>query len=251
MTIPETLHARAPEAARALSFLLLVAFAGSVEAGSFTVSPTLVQLRPDALTATVQITNTGQRPLIVEVAAFDWRQDAENDFLTEATASLIAVPPVVTIEPTGRQIVRVGLVGPPASEKESGWRLVLTEVPAQTSSQEGVSLALEFNIPVFFTPTESKHEFTWRLETPEGQDAENALRLALWNSGSRHVKVLGLELLEAAEGEPIAQSDRGGYLLPGTRRWWSLEPENPHRGATAWVRARTTAGTFTAEVAMP
>jgi len=70
MSISCTLSARAGS----LACALLLA-AGAARAGSFTVQPTFVQLRPDALTATVDISNFGSQPLIVEVAAYDWSQN--------------------------------------------------------------------------------------------------------------------------------------------------------------------------------
>lgn len=243
MSISFKLGAQAGSLACALLFA-----AGAARAGSFSVRPTFVQLQPDVLTATVDISNTGSQPLIVEVAAYDWSQDEDEDFLMAPTADLVAVPPVVTIDPAARQTLRVGLLRPPPGPGERGWRLVLTEVPEEISSHNGVSIALEFNIPVFYTPAGAEPIFSWTLER---RTEAGGLELGLQNSGSSHLRILGLQLLAKADGESIATVEKGGYLLPGTHRRWPVTPRRPLDGGTVLVRAQTDRGTVEAELKVP
>src|SRR3546814_20680504 len=94
------------------------------------------------------LSNTGKSALHAQVRIFHWTQADGNDKLTPTT-DLVASPPMVSIEPGKRQLVRIirvndGLI---PHKVERTFRLLVDELPGP--GRPGVKFDHSYSIPVF------------------------------------------------------------------------------------------------------
>ena len=168
---------------------LLAVAIGQAEAASLNVAPTRVELGPEARSGAVTLQNDAELPVTVQVQTFAWPRSPLADDL-EPTRDLLAVPPVFSLEPKARQIIRVALRKPLAGGREQAYRLLITEVPEpQGGSGAAVRFALRLSLPVFATPAGARPTPVWSF----GGSAE-APTLRLLNSGTAHLQVRRIEL---------------------------------------------------------
>ena len=134
-----------------LSLVAMMCAGGQVSAGSFTVSPTRIELTDDASTGVVTLRNTASTETIVQVETFAWN-DSPSIADLEPTRDVLAVPTVFRLAPEDRQVVRIKSRKPPGDEERS-YRLVLSEVASSSGSgSTGVQFALRLSLPLFIKP---------------------------------------------------------------------------------------------------
>ncbi|MDF1587093.1 fimbrial biogenesis chaperone [Marinimicrococcus flavescens] len=203
---------------RALLPLILAAALGApaAMAGSLGVSPVRVELAPGQRAASVTLRNDGAEPVMVQVEPRAWVGSAQLEAL-EPTRGLVAVPPMLTVEPGERRVVRVARRAAEPPAREESFRLLLTEVPLAGEGALGVRFALRLSIPVFVQPQAAAAEPAWRLERA-GEDL--VLRLA--NRGNAHLRIERL-LLHDAGGAELVAVPGPAYVLAGREESWRLD----------------------------
>lgn len=231
-----------------LTALLLVAQGASAEAASLSVAPTRVDLVPGATAAMVTLQNDAELPVTVQVQTFGWRRSTASQDL-EATRDLLAVPPVFSLAPKGKQIIRVALRGEVAGgsdAQERAYRLLITEVPElATATGAGVRFALRLSLPVFVTPAGAQALPSWSMR-PGGSGAE----LELANKGTAHLQVRRIELRAATDQEPVQVIEVPAYVLPGQTQAWPLAAATrKHRRLR--LQADTDLGPIEADLVVP
>src|ERR1041384_6462070 len=107
---------------RSLAFLaaLLAALlvpCASVGAAELSIMPVAVHLDKARDRTTVQVTNNGTTPVLLQADAIGWRREGGGD-RDEPSEDLIVNPGVFTLAPGKTQVVRVGLRRNTASEAE-------------------------------------------------------------------------------------------------------------------------------------
>jgi fimbrial chaperone protein len=203
-------------------------------AGNLTVAPTRIDLGGARTSGSVTLENNAREPVLVQVETFAWAGSVATADL-EPTRELVAVPPVFSLAPGAKQIIRVALREPGARPAESAYRLLITEVPRSAGVRGGgVQFALRLSLPVFATPAGAAPRPHWLLRR-HGKGGE----LELVNAGSAHLQLRRLRL-RGADGKEEA-IDRPGYVLAGQRQAWSVKlPVRP--GATFVLEADTNIG---------
>jgi fimbrial chaperone protein len=201
-------------AAFAAPFLFWALGAG---AASLDVNPVRIDIARSARSAELRLTNTASEELSVQIDVRAWSQDGGADELVE-TRELLAVPPLVTIPPGERQIVRIGHLATPSPDLEKSFRVIVTELPPNAGDSNGsaLNMRLRLSIPVFVASgsgTAAPDVVLDGLERGTG-DAVVTLR----NAGKAHVKIDRVELRQRGEwsalpGEALSQIR---YLLPNT-----------------------------------
>ena len=176
-----------------------------------------IDITRSARSAELRLTNTASEELSVQIDVRAWSQDSGADELIE-TQELLAVPPLVTIPPGERQIVRIGHLATPSPDLEKSFRVIVTELSPNSRGPNGsaLSMRLRLSIPVFVAPgsgTAAPNVVLDRLEHGTG-DAAVTLR----NAGTAHVKIDRVEFRQGGEwsvlpGEALSQIR---YLLPNT-----------------------------------
>lgn len=178
-------------------------------AGNFSVAPVRIYMKPRERAAAITVTNHGKEPLLIQAEVWRWVQDAEGKESLEATSEVIVAPPIATLAPGARQVLRMAPVRPPELQRELTYRLIVREVVPERPAAEGISmsLALAMSMPVFITPAHAKPDLVCGVDWPE--------RLSCHNQGLAYTQLRGFRL--ERDGQVLWRSQQGQYLLPGSR----------------------------------
>jgi fimbrial chaperone protein len=194
---------------------LLVA-ASSAAASGLQIAPTGLSLTVGGPAEALWLTNTGDRELRAQVRAFRWSQPEGKDSL-EPTQALVASPPMLSIPPGGKQLVRVIRTGGDAPAGEQAFRLLVDELPVDVEKKEtGVKYVLRYSVPVFVggsgTPS-----LAWSTSLDK-----DGLGLDIRNSGPVHAQLSAMTL-ESPNAAPVTLAPGLlGYVLPGAAMHWTL-----------------------------
>ncbi|WP_457337882.1 fimbrial biogenesis chaperone [Rhizobacter sp. P5_C2] len=205
----------------ALSFALSLALgAAPAAAGVFTISPVRLHMAPRDRAVAVALGNDGDSPLVLQAELFLWRQDAAGADVLTPTDDLVLAPPIVKLDPGGRQVVRLAMVVPRDAARQLTYRLVMREVPEALPGAPGVSVpvALAMSLPVFVTPPAARRDLACTLQRDGAQ-----LLAQCENRGSAYAQVRELRVLRA--GRQLARFDGGAYVLPGASRPIALQSD--------------------------
>lgn len=205
----------------ALFIALLIlgsSFAGAtVHAASLQISPILIEVIPKSNVATYTLRNNSEQELGVQVSAFRWEQESNEDKLQPAD-NLMVVPAIVVIPPGKEQLVRVALHSERPS-RELSYRLHFQELPGQSDTGTvAVQTLLKVDVPLFFSAKNTNNTYTPRLFA--GEDPSQVVA-ELTNTGSRFMRLSQLTLLDS-NGQSISELHGPLYVLPGATRRWVL-----------------------------
>lgn len=233
----------------ALLLLSGIALPGAfATAGMVGVSPLRVHFDGDERSGVVRIQNTGEDTIAMQVETRQWLQTADGTDEYEATTSVLAVPPLFSLEPGETQLVRVGMLTEQPAQAESTYRLFFTEIPPPRDEAGGgqLRMRLRISMPLFVAPvSEPKPE----LELVGATREKGGLRATFHNPGNTHVRIEELTAL-SSNGQELQRREQAIYLLPGTTRnilFDSTDDESISR----LIAVTDTAGTREYEVVSP
>jgi fimbrial chaperone protein len=150
-----------------------------------------------------------------EAQLFNWSQDGDGDQLVPAT-DVVVVPPLFTIPPGGRQLVRIAPRSRPA-DHEVAYRVQFHEVPPPPPPGfVGVRTLLKISVPLVYEMKNGREAVEWRATL----GAKGALQLSAANHGSRFAHFGGIEIRDDAR--LVAHVNGPQYVLAGAARTWSL-----------------------------
>lgn len=176
-------------------------------AGSFSVAPVRIDMKMPRRAAAIEVQNTGDQPAQLQVERYRWLADRDGDDQLEATEDIIATPPIFTLAPGQKQIVRVLLFGELDPGRESSYRLILQETALNDPPPNAVQALLRISMPVFVSPPNVRHDLGWHLR----RDGDR-LWLTVENTGSAHAQITAAR---TPDGHDLKAA---GYLLPGEKR---------------------------------
>lgn len=210
---------------RGLLAAALVAVCSVAGAASLQVAPIGLEFLPSDSAQGLWLTNTGGDRLRAQVRVFQWSQVDGEDVLTP-TQALAASPPMLSLEPSAQQLVRVVRLDTPGpSGGEQAYRLLVDELPQPDSAkQSGVRYVLRYSIPVFVAPAPPPDAATvaetlhWSLV----QDGDG-IALQARNSGAFHAQLSQVSLLPPGGTSIELTAGLLGYVLPGKTRRWPLK----------------------------
>lgn len=199
----------------AFTALALVSGAGAARAQSLAIEPVIVQLQPGQQAETLTILNQSPVESSFQVRVFAWSSVEGEDVLTP-TENVVVSPPLGTIAPDQRQLIRI-VLRQPAREREETYRIWIDQIPAATEPA-GIRIALRLSIPIFAAPaTRIAPDLRWQLAR-EGA----SLVLSVTNHGTRHQTARNLALA-AADGAALKlEGGNSPYILAGATRRWTL-----------------------------
>ncbi|MEM8949745.1 MAG: fimbria/pilus periplasmic chaperone [Pseudomonadota bacterium] len=224
-----------------LRFVLPVLLASTIshpsdQAYAFTLSPMVVKLNSDGGTQTIKIKNPSSEPIDMQAQFFSWQESADLTAL-KPTNDLLVMPPIFKVEPGGEQVVRVALRNPIETEIERSYRIVVSEVPSEVQSEDGLGFNLSVSIPLFVRPKGAAAVAEWAIENEDGQT-----HLVLANEGNSYLKFGQITLAsDNADGEVLLQLD-GGYVLGGDKRSWPMDTKLTNLNAPLSVKAVSNIG---------
>lgn len=201
-------------------FLLFALLGGSMgRAQSLTVLPVNIQLPSKQKATTLTVINQGDADTSIQIRAYAWSQHDGSDQLAESNVILIS-PPLATIAPGARQIVRL-LLRHPAEGREDSYRILLDQIPPP--AEPGViHVVLRMSIPVFAMPSgRPLANLLFHIER-----AANQTYLVASNTGPLHESFHDLKLSTDTGLKLKTSVNALEYVLSGSTRRWSIAPED-------------------------
>ncbi len=195
--------------------LLQGSMSGGAAASTVAVTPTLAEVSAGKPAATFELRNPGEEPVTFEARPFNWLQDGDGDQLVPAT-DVVVVPPLFTIPPGGRQLVRIAPRSRPA-DHEVAYRIKFQEVPpAPPPGFIGVRTLLLLSVPLVYEVKNGRDSLEWRATLTEAGD----LRLSAANRGSRFAHFSDMEVRDGTR--LVAQMHGPQYVLTGAAHTWNI-----------------------------
>jgi fimbrial chaperone protein len=186
--------------------------ASSAHAGSFSVAPVRIDMKMPRRAAAVEVQNTGEAAAQLQVERFRWLADRGGEDQLEATEDIVVTPPIFTLAPGQKQIVRVLLFGDIDPAREASYRLIFQETALNDPPPNTVQALLRISMPVFVSPPNAKSSLAWTVAREADQ-----WWLTAENIGNAHAQITALR---TASGQELKAS---GYLLPGERRRFAVD----------------------------
>ena len=184
----------------------------AVARGQLQAGPTLLEIGPRGGATRLVLRNTGDVPVSAQIRSYAWHQSDGEDRLT-ASDLLVASPPIVELPPGGKQLVRIVLVGPLATDRDQSFRIVVDELPSDDDNGDSwVALRMRYVIPAFVRANDPvPATLSCVIDAMQSH-------LSCRNSGGRPAQ-LGASRLLGGDGQSIELS-KGlfGYVLPGSTR---------------------------------
>lgn len=164
----------------------------------------------------LELANAGDAPDRLQTRIYRWTRNQCRDQL-EPTQGLIASPPILTVPPASKRLVRVLLTDRRSGLAEASYRISLTEIGEVTSEAGRVATRLNISLPIFIRPAGAAAS---RLQWSVARDGP-ALRLAVTNAGNLHDRLTRIQVLDG-QGKVVREEARADYLLAGDSCSWPL-----------------------------
>jgi fimbrial chaperone protein len=184
--------------------------------------PTDPRISANEQATALWLENHGKEAVTLQIRAHDWAQTGGIN-QEAATQTVVSSPPIATIEPGQRQLIRVIRRGP-AAAGERAYRLLIDELPRPAPATEGgvtarLAVQMRYSLPLF-TYGDAADKLAPQLRS--------AIRLVdgkrwieITNSGSRHARLTDLRVGSGAAARKV-QTGLLGYVLPGATMRWAL-----------------------------
>ena len=208
-------------AAHALAAILFVLLTGlAAEAQSLSVLPVNIFLAPGEKATTLTVTNQGKSQTAIQIRAFAWNQQGDDDQLTTSDEVVVS-PPLASIAPGAGQVVRLILRKTPQG-REATYRVLIDQIPPPAEAGV-VHVVLRMSIPIFAQPmTRSLPHVQYRIEVHAGK-----LILVGINDGLRHEAIRNIEL-STSDGRTLKEAPSSSpYILAGVTRRWNIDAQGP------------------------
>lgn len=206
-----------------------------VEAGAsaadLSIMPVAIHLDQGRDRTTVQVTNNGATPVVLQAEAIAWLREAGVD-RDAASDDLIVNPSVFTIGAGKTQVVRVGLRRNAQADKEVTYRMVLREVPLPVAADAfgidgNVRVLVAMRVPVYVAPAAVRREERWHAR----YDADGDMVAQVTNNGNVHYKVGAVNVQGASAGSAIVAKGPDSVLFPGEVRSFRVPAKSLPAGA--------------------
>lgn len=233
-----------PRGLLAAGFLLMCSAVG---AAGLQVAPIGLTFTPGSPAQGLWLTNTGNEVLNAQVRVFDWTQEDGKDVLT-STQALVASPPMLSLPPGARQLVRVIRTDAASSGvNEDAFRVLVDELPpAEQAEQTGVRYVMRHSVPVFIEPSANVPDVAtvaaalhWSLV----RDGDG-IALQVRNAGNIHAQLSDVSLLSADGTSLKITAGLLGYVLPDMTMRWALNIPVAQLGAGTQLKARINGKSF-------
>jgi fimbrial chaperone protein len=201
----------------------------------------------DARATALWLENRGAAAVTLQIRVLGWRQQDFGDRFEDAPEELVTSPPLATIAPGRRQLVRLMRTRDVPANSEVSYRILIDEVPGPESVDPsrsgeqvgmGVTFRMRYSVPLFVygrgmrppeatarrdAASDAQPALSWRVVNDE-----RGRFLQLRNAGATHARLSNVQLVTPANGFDVA-AGLLGYVLPGADMRWPL-PEGAPEG---------------------
>jgi len=175
--------------------------------------------------------NRGTVAASLQVRVFAWRQGRfEEQF--SAQREIIGSPPVATVAPGQKQLIRLTRPGAAPAGQEQAYRIIIDEIPpavpvdkAEAGTTAAIRLQMRYSVPLFVYG-----EGLWGRPDPNGERNEQGVGkpqltwqpimvqgkpyIELRNTGPVHARLTDVVVQQGNQAKPVAEGLLG-YVLPG------------------------------------
>jgi fimbrial chaperone protein len=214
------------------ALFVVLLLGGPVRAQGLRVLPVNIQMTPGQRATTMTVVNEGSATTAIQIRAYAWNQPHGTDQL-DASDEVVASPPLVSIAPGAKQLIRLVLRHSPQG-REATYRILLDQIPV--AGEPGVvQIVLRMSIPIFAqSEVRGLPHLLFHIESDAGQSY-----LVGVNDGLRHEVIRDIMLL-ASDGRKLrTESSASPYILAGATRRWpiALQGSMPLKGETLQLTA--------------
>ncbi|WP_454719837.1 MULTISPECIES: fimbrial biogenesis chaperone [Cupriavidus] len=192
--------------------------------------------------AALWLENRGAQPVTLQVRVMGWQQQAGADVYSADQARVAGSPPMATVPPGQRQLIRLTRLQEAAPGAEQAYRVLIDEIPQPRAATDanananaeddaapafGIRLQMRYSVPLFVhgegTPPGPRRgpALSWRLDEDGGKRW-----LAITNRGPAHARVTQAGF-ETGGGHAVLAPGLLGYVLPGAYMRWELPADLP------------------------
>lgn len=193
--------------------------------GAILIWPVNPVIEADRQAGALWLENPGKTPVTLQVRVYAWAQ-ADGKNVYAETNEVVGTPPIVTIAPGEKQLVRLTRTGPAPRGFEVPYRLIVDEIPAPDADagKPGASVAfrMRYSLPLFAIGASAPRAggkapapapaLGWRIVGGPGEPT-----VEIRNDGPVHAR-----LTAATLGDTILAPGLLGYVLPGQVMRWPL-----------------------------
>ncbi|MES2625705.1 MAG: fimbria/pilus periplasmic chaperone [Pseudomonadota bacterium] len=210
-----------------LAALVVCGLCAQADAGEFTISPIRIYMNPEDRAVAITINNEGDQPLVMQADLYTWSQDLEGNEVLELSEDIFLSPPIIKLEPNGRQVVRLARLNNAAPTEQLTYRLIAREIPEAAAPTDGaqVQIALALSLPIFITPRNAKSELACTFD-----QASTSSHVVCENVGTAYAQPRAM-VLSDAEGQTLAELQPASYILPGIKMSYDLPTDSIASGA--------------------
>lgn len=195
-------------------------------------------IESDQRGAAVWLENRDNKPVTLQTRVVGWDQQDYAEKYDQNQKDIAISPPMVTVQPGQRQLIRLIRLAEPAPRSQKPYRVLISEIPnASAKSAEdaeqvsiGVELRMQYSLPLFVygnglrpkSPANTgsraaevgSPDLTWHLDASEGKQW-----LVVSNRGPVHARLTRLDYLV---GDKRVDESLLDYVLPGASMRWAL-----------------------------
>ena len=206
--------------------------AAAQQPGSILIWPINPVIDGDSRAAALWLENPGKTPVTLQVRIYAWAQQGGRDSYAPQD-EILGTPPIVSIQPGERQLIRLTRTTPPPAVAEKSYRVIVDEIPTSTGPAApgaAVSFRMRYSLPLFSYAQASQHKGKAKIEPPApalawrvGSDSDGRF-LEIQNKGAGHARLTDVGFIAGAGRSPVAEG-LFGYVLPGATMRWPLPAE--------------------------
>lgn len=181
--------------------------------------------------------NRDNKTVYMQIRVLGWQQTAGKDDYSNQS-QVVASPPVATIAPGKRQLIRLIKQAPVPAGQEHAYRVLIDEVPikdqpgngADNGAQLGLKFQMRYSVPLFVSGAGvwTKQDYEHPRDYAQASQPKLSYRLLQqssdrWlevrNQGNVHARISKVTL----EGK-LLNGGLLGYVLPGSQIRFALPP---------------------------
>ncbi|MDO9367028.1 MAG: molecular chaperone [Sphingopyxis sp.] len=203
--------------------------AAAQQPGSILIWPINPVIEGTNRAAALWLENPGKTPVTLQVRVYAWAQRDGRDAYAPQD-EILGTPPIVSIQPGERQLIRLTRTTPPPAVAEKSYRVIVDEIPVSTGPAApgaAVSFRMRYSLPLFSYAQAAGHKGKTKIEPPApvlgwriGSDGEGRF-LEIQNEGAGHARLTDVGFIAGATRSTVAEG-LFGYVLPGATMRWPL-----------------------------
>ena len=206
-------------------------------ASSILIWPIDPVLEADQQASALWLENRGDAPANLQVRVFAWNQEGFDDNY-QNQRDVVGSPPVATIEPGQKQLIRLTRAKTFPAGEEHAYRIIIDEIPlplppaepGSTKTAAAVRLQMRYSVPLFAygaglwsKPDASRPRDQAGAGLPQlsGRTlkVDGKPYVEVVNRGAVHARLTEASLKSGTQSKPVVEGLLG-YVLPGaTMRW--------------------------------